>query len=54
MIHPDVKHQHKVDNLIWHAEQKKKQLDKIIAELRLMKLSPEQKQKVIELLTKQE
>ena len=53
-VHPSVAVQSKIDTKIWHAEQKKKQLDKIIAELKLLELSPEQKEKVIKLLTKQE
>ena len=38
--------------LSWFALQKKKQLDELAAELRVMKLSPEQKEKLIKILRK--
>ncbi len=50
MLHPKVKEQVKIDSLIWMAEEKKKQLDKLVAKLRVMKLSPEQKEKIIKIL----
>jgi len=52
MLHPKVKEQIKKDNLIWLVEQKKKQLDELIAKLRVMKLSKEEKEKLIKVLRK--
>lgn len=52
MLHEKVKNQIRIDSLIFRVERHKIQFDEIVAKLRDLDLSSEQKEKLINILRK--